>query len=152
MGDMIRAAVKEAGLAPTDANMGAVANRLRAERGMDAIAQLCVPVIRQQSAPVVLVDGIRGDSEVRLFKKHFPGFVLVAVETSFEKRLERLGNRGRSDDAITATTLHARDVRELGWGLDAALALADYHLNNDKDLPLFTRRVRELLKRLESGI
>lgn len=148
MGDMIRAAIKEAGLAPTDANMGAVANRLRADRGMDAIAQLCVPVIKQQLAPVVLVDGIRGDAEVRLFKKHFSGFVLVAIETSFEKRLERLGNRRRSDDTITATTLHARDERELGWGLGAALALADFRVNNDGNLEKFTVLVKDLLQKL----
>ncbi len=149
MGDMIRTAVKDAGLAPTDANMGKVANLLRAERGMDAIAQLCIPVIQQQAAPLVLVDGIRGDSEVRLFKKHFPGFVLVAIETSFEIRLERLGNRGRSDDTITAKTLRSRDERELGWGLGAALAIADHRMNNDGDLATFSAGVVSLLHRLE---
>ena len=57
MGDMIRRAVKEAGLEPDDTNFGATANRLRAEQGMDAIAQLCIPEIKKQSAPLVLVDG-----------------------------------------------------------------------------------------------
>ena len=42
MGDVIRNAVKKAGLPPSDENLGAMANRLRAERGMDAIAILCV--------------------------------------------------------------------------------------------------------------
>jgi dephospho-CoA kinase len=152
MGDMIRRAVQEEGLPPTDASMGVVANRLRAERGMDAIAQLCVPVIRQQIAPLVIVDGIRGDSEVRLFRKHFPGFVLVAIETSFEKRLGRLGNRGRSDDIMTAATLRARDERELGWGMGAALAMAHYRISNDGDLPAFTASVVSLLHRLEGNV
>jgi len=152
MGDVIRAAVRGQGIAPTDASMGAIANRFRAERGMDAIAQLCLPVIQKQSAPVVLVDGIRGDSEVRLFKEHFPGFTLIAIESSFEKRLERLGIRGRSDDTTTAATLRARDERELGWGLAAALAMADYRLNNDGNLAAFTASVRRMLKRcLESA-
>ena len=48
MGDMIRKAVKEAGLEPNDANFGATATRLRAERGMDAIGQLCVPEVRNR--------------------------------------------------------------------------------------------------------
>jgi dephospho-CoA kinase len=149
MGDMIRKAVAEAGLPPTDASMGAVANRLRAERGMDAIAQLCIPVIKKQTAPLVLIDGIRGDSEVRLFKQYFPDFCLIAIDTSFEKRLERLGNRGRSDDTTTADTLRARDERELGWGLAAALAMADYRLNNDGDLAEFSSSVRKVFRRLE---
>ena len=151
MGDMIRKAVQEAGLSPDDTSMGQVANRLRSERGMDAIAQLCIPVIIQQTSPLVLVDGIRGDSEVRLFKKHFPGFILVAIDTSFEKRLGRLANRGRSDDTLTAATLQARDERELGWGLGAALMMADHRISNDWDLATFSASVLSLLHQLEAG-
>jgi len=150
MGDMIRRAVAEAGLPPTDASMGSVANRLRAEGGMDAIAKLCVPVIQEQNAPLVLVDGIRGDSEVRLFQQQFPGFKVIAIDTAFEKRLERLKGRGRSDDTTTAETLAARDERELGWGLGAALALADHRVNNDADLATFTATVKALLRTLEA--
>ncbi len=150
MGDMIRRAVADAGLPPTDASMGSVANRLRADNGMDAIAKICVPVIRQQDAPLVLVDGIRGDAEVRLFKENFPGFRLISIDTSFNKRLERLGSRGRSDDTTTAETLRARDERELGWGLEKALAMADFRLNNDGDLAEFSVAVIDLLHCLES--
>lgn len=149
MGDMIRKAVMEAGLEPTDANMGAVANRLRRDHGMDAIAQLCVPVIQQQTAGIVLVDGIRGDAEVQLFRKYFPEFILVAVETSFEKRLERLRSRGRSDDTTTVTTLRERDKRELAWGLGSALAMADHRLSNDGDITTFSAAVTGLLHQLE---
>jgi dephospho-CoA kinase len=118
---------------------------------MDAIAQLCIPVIMQQTSPLVLVDGIRGDSEVRLFKKHFPGFILVAIDTSFEKRLGRLANRGRSDDTLTAATLQARDERELGWGLGAALMMADHRISNNWDLATFSASVLSLLHQLEAG-
>ena len=52
MGDVIREAVRKAGLEPNDANFGATANRLRAENGMDAIARLCVPEIQKQ--PLVI--------------------------------------------------------------------------------------------------
>ena len=149
MGDMIRRAVAESGLPPTDANMGAVANRLRAEHGMDAIARLCIPELHRQNAPVVLVDGIRGDAEVRLFRKEFPDFRLIAIDTSFHKRLERLKSRGRSDDTTTAETLRNRDERERGWGLNNALLLADFRLNNDGDLDAFTTSVIQLLGRLE---
>ena len=63
MGDVIRNTVKNAGLEPTDANLGAIANKFRAERGMDAIAHLCIAAIEEQHAPLVVVDGIRGDAE-----------------------------------------------------------------------------------------
>ena len=149
MGDVIRNAVKDAGLPPTDENHGAMANRLRAEHGMDAIAILCVGAIKKQDAALVLIDGIRGDAEVRVFRQHFPGFRLVAIETSFEKRLERLCERKRSDDVGSADGLRTRDEREKGWGLARALALADVRINNDGTLEEFTGKVTGFIRSLE---
>ena len=148
MGDMIRNAVKEGGIDPTDANLGAMANRLRAERGMDAIAQLCVPEIRHQTAPIVLVDGIRGDAEVSTFRGIFPGFTLISIDSSFETRLARIQARGRSDDFASDDELHRRDTRELGWGLGNALREADIHLANNGTLAVFAADVRNLLASL----
>jgi dephospho-CoA kinase len=150
MGDLIRAAVNDAGMSPTDLNMGAMANKLRDKKGMDAIAQLCIPAIERQSAPIVLVDGIRGDAEIRLFKKYFPDFVLITIESSFTTRLSRLSSRGRSDDTTTEASLRARDERELGWGLGAALSQADYRIPNDGDLAVFTSQVKSLLRELRN--
>ncbi len=149
MGDVVRNAVKKAGLLPTDENHGAMANWLRAERGMDAIAILCVDAIREHNAPLVLIDGIRGDAEVRVFRDNFPGFRLIAIETSFEKRLARLCERKRSDDVGSASGLATRDERELGWGLGNALKLADIRLNNNGSLEEFTDRVTELIRSME---
>lgn len=148
MGDMIRKAVEESGLEPNDTNFGATANRLRAEHGMDAIARLCVPAIQRQTAPLVLVDGIRGETEVALFRKNFPGFTLISIESSFENRLARIAARARSDDFTTADALHNRDTRELGWGLGNALREADIHLKNEGTLEEFTGAVQHLLIRL----
>ncbi|MFA4823830.1 MAG: AAA family ATPase [Methanoregula sp.] len=148
MGDMIRAAVLKAGLEPTDANFGATANRLRAEGGMDAVAALCVPEILRQTAPLVLVDGIRGDAEVRLFRKHFSGFTLIRIDSSFEKRLDRIRARGRSDDFVQAESLRNRDEREIGWGLGNALAEADISIANEGSLGDFSTAVTSVLDSL----
>lgn len=150
MGDMIRKAVKEAGLDPNDANFGATATRLRAERGMDAIGQLCIPEVRNQSAPLVLIDGIRGDAEVNLFKKSFRHFILISIDSSFENRLSRVAARGRSDDFKTADELRNRDERELGWGLGNALKLADSHLENNGTLDEFSIAVHKLIEEVRS--
>jgi dephospho-CoA kinase len=150
MGDRIRAAVKKAGLEPTDTNFGATANRLRAENGMDAIAVLCVPEIQRQTAPLVLVDGIRGDAEVRLFRKHFPAFTLIRIDSSFEKRLERIRTRGRCDDFVLPESLHTRDEREMRWGLNKAMEKADIKVNNEGSLEEFTAAVNSVLALLGS--
>jgi len=145
MGDAIRERVKEAGLPLTDANLGAVAWRLRADLGMDAIARITIPAIEATAAPVVLVDGIRGDYEVATFREHFPDFTLIGVVSSFETRYRRLANRGRSDDSLTAEELQARDERELGWGLGRALEEADYRIVNERTLDEFAQEARSLL-------
>jgi dephospho-CoA kinase len=148
MGDMIRNAVRAAGLEPSDTNFGATANRLRAENGMDAIAKLCVPEIQKQTAPLVLVDGIRGDTEITLFRKNFPGFTVISIDSSFENRLARIAARARSDDFTSADALHNRDERELSWGLGNALRAAEVHIRNEESLDDFSGEVHSLLEKL----
>ncbi|MCM2466044.1 dephospho-CoA kinase [Methanoculleus oceani] len=148
MGDAIRERVKEAGLPATDANLGAIAGKLRADLGMDAIARITIPAIEAESAPVVMVDGIRGDYEVTTFRGHFPDFTLIGIVSSFETRYRRLASRGRSDDSLTAEELRVRDERELGWGLGRALSLADCRVTNEGTLEEFAAEIRALLCRL----
>jgi dephospho-CoA kinase len=145
MGDMVRSVVKNREIDPTDTNLGAIANKLRRERGMDAIAHLCVPEIQRQTAPLVLVDGIRGDAEVAMFRRIFPGFTLISIDSSFETRLARIKERGRSDDFESADELRTRDLRELGWGLGHALKDADMHVSNEGTLAAFSVAVHNLL-------
>ena len=148
MGDMIRRAVSAGGLEPNDTNFGATANRLRAEGGMDAVARLCIPEIEKQSAPLVLVDGIRGDAEVALFRHRFSGFLLISIDSSFENRLARIAVRARSDDFTSAEALRNRDEREMTWGLGNALGHADLHISNEGTLEEFSRNVHALLEQI----
>lgn len=145
MGDIIRQAVRDAGLELTDENAGAVSRRIREEEGMDALARRTVPVIRARHGDPVVVDGIRGDAEVQVFRDQFPEFILVAVTAPFSVRLDRLRDRGREDVTPTAADLKQRDDREKGWGLDRALAMADFVLENTGTREEFHQQVRRLL-------
>ncbi|MDD1719137.1 MAG: flagellar hook-basal body complex protein FliE [Methanoregulaceae archaeon] len=151
MGDVIRRAVSEAGLPETDENMGRTASNLRLTGGMDAIARLSIPAIEAQISQVVVVDGIRGDAEVELFRTCFPRFFLVGIESGFDLRLERLVRRGRSDATCSREELLERDRREMGWGLGKALERADYLVSNDCSLPEFEKTVKGLLLTLGSA-
>lgn len=149
MGDVIRAAVKEAGLQKTDQNFGFIAQQLRDLYGMGAIAVRSVSFIRATGAPVVLVDGIRGDAEVAIFRHEFPDFHLIGIQSEFSARLARLSQRGRADDMLSAEELHRRDEREISWGLDRALAEADRTLTNDSTIAEYSARVHALLAGLQ---
>ncbi len=148
MGDVIRKAVIRTGLPVTDENLGKTAGDLRRDRGMAAIAELTLPEIERTAAPLVLVDGIRGDAEVDLFRSRFDGFILIGVDAPFEDRLARLSSRGREDDRLSGDELRDRDRREISWGLGRALAQADYLILNDRSLEAFAEQARRLLEEI----
>jgi len=151
MGDVIRTKAREAGLGTTDAALGEMAVRLRREHGMDAIARFTIPAVEALGAPAVAIDGLRGDAEVRLFRSHFPEFILIGIISAFGKRLERLSARGRSDDLSRAEDLRNRDSREETFGLARALAEADRILENDGSLDAFGEKARSLLEEIRGS-
>ncbi len=152
MGDVIRKAAEERGLPMTDQSLGEIARTIRAEQGMDAIARLCIPAIEATGAPVVLVDGIRSDREVAVFRAYFPDFSLIGLSSSFEARLHRLTGRGRPDDTQDPAALRSRDERELSFGLGQALSQADHTIENEGTVDELREATRELLASvLEAG-
>ncbi len=151
MGDSIREYVRTSGQTLSDLSMGEASAHLRAEMGRDAIAQLTIPRVESCAAEVVIIDGIRSEAEVVLFRRHFPDFYLVGVECSDTVRLGRIFSRGREDDVTSAVELIARDERERGWGLDAALGLADVTVTNDGSIEEYETAVRALLRKCLEG-
>lgn len=148
MGDIIRNKTIEAGLDLTDANVGATARKLREQYGMDAVAVLTAEAVKAQNAPLVVIDGIRGDAEILYFRSVFAGFTVILVEASFDIRLSRMMTRGRSDDAAGPSALAARDTREETFGLKRAAALADIVVKNESDRDSYLAEVKRILQEL----
>jgi len=150
MGDVIREEVRKAGLPPTDESMGIISKALREMHGMAAIAITCIPFVECIDSDLVLIDGLRGDAEVRVLQDHFPDFVLIAITAPDELRCSRLCNRGRSDDITSISELHERDARETGFGLLNAMKMADHILENTADIEAFTKSVTSTLNALQN--
>jgi len=148
MGDVIRRKAAEEGIPEDDTRLGGIGHRLREEHGMDAIARFTIPAVEATGAPLVVIDGIRGDAEVQAFRQRFPEFVLVGIVASFEARLARLAARGRADDTGQRAALTLRDARERGWGLSRALQQAEHVIKNGGTMAEFEEKVRALLSRL----
>lgn len=149
MGDVVREEAAKRGLPPTDENIGGTGTRLRNEEGMDVIAQRCVPRIRKLDSRVVVIDGIRNIDEINHFKEQFGSdFMLVAIHTPLETRLERVKNRGRSDDMDSIAKLELRDEREKSWGLGKAIEMADITIDNTSSLPEFQNEIVKLFGKL----
>ncbi|MBR1369422.1 hypothetical protein RJ53_07920 [Methanocalculus chunghsingensis] len=150
MGDIIRAYAKDGGLEATDQHLGAIARRLREEKGMAALAELTAPAVKEKDAPIVLIDGIRGVAEVHHFREIFDDFILIAIDCPFPLRLSRLQERGRSDDTLSEADLRSRDERECSFGLGEAMDGADRRVSNTGSLQSFREEVKRMLQELRS--
>ncbi|MGM0397832.1 MAG: AAA family ATPase [Halobacteriota archaeon] len=148
MGDVVRAETADRGLDPAS-DHGRVAQAMREENGLAAIADRSLPIIESalEDSEVVLVDGIRSGHEVAVFEEAFGDeFTLIEVFAPYDLRAERIADRGRDaaeDDG--GESLVERDERERGFGMDDAIEAADVTIENTDSLEAFRDRVRTLL-------
>jgi dephospho-CoA kinase len=164
MGDVVRREAARLGFQPTDENFGKVGNMLRDRYGQSAIAQKCFENLGG-SDELVVVDGIRSKHEVDYFKAHSDEFHLVEIWAPPQDRLRWIVARGRPDDPqvlamkdlnsidsgseclkLTAEALEKRELREIGWGMRAAIDEADLKIVNEGDIGGLRRNVETLLK------
>ena len=146
MGDIVRAHMHTMGVKINEKNVGLTANKLREEHGMDAIAKMCIPIIKSQKSNVVVIDGIRGYAEVVAYKNEFDeNFKVIAIEASPELRYERAKKRARSDDVVDYTSFKTKDDRELSWGLAEALNNADIRVLNEGPLEVLRSLISDIL-------
>jgi predicted RNA binding protein with dsRBD fold (UPF0201 family)/dephospho-CoA kinase len=149
MGDAVRSYMRERGIELSEKNVGIIANKLRSERGMDAIAKMCIPEVRALSSQKVVIDGIRGIAEVNAYRGEFKSdFKLIAISVSPKVRFERVKGRNRSDDARSFECFEEKDARELAWGLKDALGAAEFCISNEGTLEEFRSAVSAILGRL----
>jgi dephospho-CoA kinase len=147
MGDVIRNEVRMRNLPSTPENLGKMAEDIRKTGGEDAVAKKCVPLILSDPNPRVALDGIRSLDEVRNFEEAFDTY-LIAVHASPTTRYERLKNRGRSDDPSNIQIFRERENRELGFGMDRAIALSDYIITNENGIEDLEKTLDKILHKL----
>jgi dephospho-CoA kinase len=150
MGDVIRDLAQERGLEPTPANLGRLAQEIREEGGMAAVAKKCVEKLETLFDKKIVVDGIRSMREVDIFAGSFD-VELVAVFASPATRYRRLRDRHRTDDPADWRAFRVRDERELGFSLGRAVALADHMVVNEGGLDDLSREFEGLLSRIDRG-
>lgn len=140
MGDAVREETLRRGL-PLEKH-GEIAQMLREERGLGAVAHLVVEKI----TPECIVDGVRGLSEIEVFTRRFPVHI-VAIYASPRTRFCRVKKRQRPGDPLSWEEFTERDARELDFGIGNVFALADYMLVNESTIEHFEKECRAFLKR-----
>jgi dephospho-CoA kinase len=149
MGDAVREEARKKGLEPNPENLGKIMLKLRQKEGNTVVAKRSIPKIENARETRIIVDGIRSPTEIEEFKKHFPKFTLIAIESSEETRFKRLYRRKRSDDPKNWRIFHERDQRELSVGLGEAITIAEYKIVNEDEKAIVKEKARQVLKKVE---
>jgi dephospho-CoA kinase len=149
MGDIVRDYAKKLELKMKDNSIGGMAHSQREKFGYGIWAKRTVEKIVDISASsnsIIVIDGIRGDAEVDVFKDAFNHeFRSVTVKMPAERRFELLKKRKRSDAPITRQEFQLRDERESRWGIKSAIERADYIILNTGTLEELEESFKELL-------
>ncbi len=150
MGDVIRdEALKR------NADIGETAIKLREEYGKYVVAERCVEIIKEslyknpknkENNLKYIIEGIRSPEEVRIFKKNFRGFKVIAVHSSPKIRFIRVKKRKRSDDSDSFHEFKKRDNRELKFGIGNVIATSDFMIVNEGPIWKFKNSIRSILK------
>jgi len=146
MGDIVRENAAKAGIPVKDPDVGNFANEERKKHGFDIWAKRTLPMI---SSGLSLVDGVRGPTELAIYRAAFPtGLYVVAVHSSPETRMRRMMKRKRKDDPVNEMEFQARDARELSWGLGDVIALADHVIVNEGDLATYRTQATAIIDKI----
>lgn len=151
LSDVLRDAMRDAGVDVTRDNLIVFANNLRAEEGP---AYLAERVIRQLDPEKnYVVDSIRNPAEVRALMRR-DDFVLLRVEAAAEIRFERMKSRGREGDPQTLEAFNALEAAEAASDdpaaqqLDKVSSMATQSIKNEAGLSELCADIRVLTRDL----
>jgi len=156
MGDVIREEAKK-----RNQKTGEVAVELREEYGEFVVAERCIQTIKNllnsfnrsskikvpiSKCNIFMIEGIRSQYEIEIFKKNFKDFKVIAVHSTPKTRFKRLKKRMRPDDSIEESEFLLRDGRELNFGIGNVIATADYMIVNEGPLKKIKGIIRSILE------
>ncbi|WP_296806820.1 nucleoside monophosphate kinase [uncultured Methanobrevibacter sp.] len=148
MGDIIREEAKKRGESTKE-----TAKNLRKEHGQYIVAEMTIEKIKKLQEEgfesSILVDGIRSQYEVNLFKKNFNNFIIVSIFANPKLRFERIKSRKREDDTTDYDVFAERDQRELDFGIGNVISLSDKIIINESDIESFEQKIREFLEEID---
>ena len=130
MGDAVRTEAQKRNLEPTSQNLGKLMLELREKNGAGAIAELIQSQITNSHSDVIIIDGVRSNSEIDVFKK-IGTVKILSTHGTTDTRFKFLQDRGRSDDPKTRDIFDKRDTREISVGISTSIALADENISNN---------------------
>ena len=148
----LRQRVEQLGLKPDRDTFTFVANSLREKEGGDFIAKGLLAEALKDGRNCI-IESIRNVKEVEYLRKNC-NFVLLCVDADIKVRYERIVIRGSETDKVSFKTFVENEQREMEsadenkQNLGLVMQMADFRLDNGKDLEFLRRQVEEIYKNL----
>ena len=147
MGDIIREEAKKRGESSKD-----TARNLREEFGDFIVAELTIKKIKKleddETAKMIIVEGIRSPFEVDMFKENFDNFIILSIFANPNLRFIRLQERMREDDSKDYVEFKKRDQMELDFGIGSVISLSDKIIINESDLESYETQINEFFNEI----
>lgn len=151
-GGQVLKEMRRRGMAITPENERQVRQDLRNIHGMDAMARLALPEIREYIAQgrKLGIDGVYSFSEFRTLKAEFgDALILVAIVVPRLLRHQRLSQR--PNRPLTHEQANSRDYLEVEtMEKGGPIALADYFILNNRDEDQYRSDIKTLINEIES--
>ena len=147
-GGVVLREVKKRGLSVNEENERKVREELREKYGMEAIAKLSLPVVKEKlSEGNVVIDGLYSLEEYLLLKKEFPEMIVLCIYSSPRTRYERLSSRPVRP--LTPEEVRKRDLKQLqNLHTGGPIALADFTIINEDSVEKLREQVKNFIKRI----
>lgn len=130
----------------TPENERVVREEFRAQDGMAAIAKRALPYLKTAltTRPTIIIDGLYSFSEYKLLRAELDELIVVAIFCPRALRYQRLTTR--PERPLTIEQAQQRDYQEIEkLEKGGPIALADYTLINDRDMPYLLGALDDLM-------
>jgi len=152
-GEIIVREVERQGLPLSPHNERVVREDIRAKGGMDAVAKLALPHIREylKQHQLVIIDGLYSFSEYKTLRKEFDAkLIVVAVFTPKQIRYQRLAHR--AERPLSKEEAEERDMLEIERiEKGGPISLADFTIINQGSETDLYNKIEDILKAVKGG-
>ena len=145
-GQIVVDEVLRRGQSITPENERVVREEFRAQDGMAAIAKRALPHLQKalSTRPAIIIDGLYSFSEYKLLRQELDELIVVAIFCPRSLRYQRLTTR--PERPLTLEQAQERDYQEIErLEKGGPIALADYTLINDRDMPYLLGALDDLI-------
>ncbi len=124
---------------------------LRNRFGSDVLARTIAEDVKNSQKDIVVIDGIRRLDDINNLKG-LPGFHLISVDASPEKRYERMKERNENagDDKKSFADFLRDEAGESELQIPAVMAAANFHLDNNGDLEQLHEQIDKMVQEIQN--